>query len=181
MVLIKICSSSLPIKKIRANESWGDYNINADRQDWEFLKLEDLLRQPERSSDARRKDIGKQLEAGSSLLFKVWKLIPSLKYLALFIGACAAFGIGFLIYNNWDEKISLNPVPVGTLVILVFLFLAGIIIPVLKWLQPQKAINNYIQKSFIAVAGWVIAWIHLLIFDPLFKRQWRLSRLLKLK
>ena len=168
-------------KKIKKNESWGDFNINAPREEWEFLKLENILRLPNGSSDARREEIEKQLDVGSSLAFKVWKLIPFLKYVSWALGLTIVCSIVWLIYNNWGNPINFPSISIGGLVIFVLLLVAGITVPILKWLQPQRAFRSYILKIVLAILGWVIAWMHLLIFDPLFKKRGRLNRLLKLE
>ena len=168
-------------KKVNKNESWGDFNINAPREEWEFLKLENILRLPDGSSDARREEIEKQLDVASSLAFKVWKLIPFLRYLSWALGLAVVCSIVWLVYNNWDSPIKFPSLSIGGIVIFVLLLISGIAVPILKWLQPQRAFRSYILKMVLAILGWIIAWIHLLIFDPLFKKRGSLKKLLKLE
>ncbi|MGB5287898.1 MAG: patatin-like phospholipase family protein, partial [Ignavibacteriaceae bacterium] len=168
-------------KKVKKNESWGDFNVNAPREEWEFLKLENIMRLPDGSSDARREEIEKQLDVSSSLAFKAWKLIPFLNYLSWILGLAVVSGLVWWLYNIWDEKIVFAPLSIGRSVIFVLLLIAGITVPILKWLQPQRAFRSYILKIVLAILGWIVAWIHLLIFDPLFIKRGSLKKLLKLE
>ena len=62
-----------------------------------------------------------------------------------------------------------------------FFFIGGIIFPHIKWLRPQKAVWEYVYKAVIAAAGYLLSNLHLQVFDPLFIRQGKLDRLLKMK
>jgi hypothetical protein len=52
------------------------------------------------------------------------------------------------------------------------------VVPLVKWLRPQKMVNDYLSKIVVAGAGWIFANLHLRIFDPWFLRLGSLSRLL---
>lgn len=161
--------------------SWGDFNIYASREDWTFLQLENLLRQPPDTSDARRDEIGKQLDVGASRVFKSWKLSPVLRI----AGICFIIGmflsLTFLIYSYSGKTIQSPSMSAGKLFLLFSILLIGILFPSLKWLFPQRASNTYLRKIFIALAGWLISNIHLRTFDRIFLTYGKLERLLKLK
>jgi hypothetical protein len=59
--------------------------------------------------------------------------------------------------------------------------IAGIVIPIIKWLSPQKAMRGYLNKALVALGGFVLANVHVFIFDPLFRKRGSLDRLLKLR
>ncbi len=159
--------------------TWGGFDIEAPRGDWPFRKLEGLIKEPKSSSDPRRSDLGKQLEAGSALAFKIWKLSPLLRGLS-WAGAVAALALvlGFVIHYWHYEPFS--TVTVGGLVVFFAALVAGIAFPLVNWLNPKGVAQGYIRKALIAVAGFVATNIHLSIFDRMFLRRGRLERLLRL-
>ncbi len=161
--------------------TWGGFDIEAPRGDWLFLKLESLIGQPRDSADARRADLGKQLEVGSSLVFKIWKLSPLLRWLSWAGAIAAAVLLVWFIYAYWDVQLPFPRVSVGGLTIFIVLLVAGIVFPLINWLNPQKAARGYLRKALIAVAGFVLTNIHLSVFDRMFIRRGKLERLLKLK
>ena len=161
--------------------TWGDFNINAPRRDWRFLELEHLIRQPPDSSDERRKVLEKHLETGSNTLFKVWKLSSGLRYVAWTFVFITLFLIIFLLKTYRNTPITQCPVTLKTIVITFLPVIFGILIPVSKWLRPEKALRSYILKVIVTICGCIVANIHLQIFDRLFQRLGSLDRLMKLK
>lgn len=160
---------------------WGGFDIEVPRGDWRFRQLEDFIKEPKNSSDAQRADLGKQLEAGSALFFKVWKLSPLLRGIS-WAGAIAIVGLLlWFIYSYWDAELAVPRVSVGGLTLFIVLLIAGIILPFISWLNPQKAARGYVRKALVAVAGFLLTNIHLLLFDRIFLKRGKLERLLKLK
>ncbi len=161
--------------------TWGDFNIDAPRDDWSFLDLENLLRQPPDSSDARRADIGKQLEVGASAAFKIWQLSPTLRTVSRIGAVSLLLFTAWFIYTFWDASIGSATITVGGLAAILGLVAAGVIVPVVKWVNPQKALRGYLNKGFLALTGYLISNLHLKIFDPWFQNRGKLDRLLKLR
>ncbi len=159
--------------------TWGGFNIEALRGDWPFRKLEGLIKEPKSSSDVRRTDLGQQLEVGSALAFKIWKLSPLLRSLSWVAGVAATVLLVWFIYAYWGTE--LLRLSVGNVTMFLLLLAAGIVLPLINWLDPQKAVRGYLRKALIAVAGFVLANIHLSVFDRMFLRRGKLERLLKLK
>jgi hypothetical protein len=160
--------------------TWGGFDIGAPRGDWPFHKLEGLIKEPKNSPDARRADLGKQLDVASAVAFKIWKLSPLLRSLSWVVGAAVLGLLAWFVYENWDEPL-VHQVSVGGATILLLLLVAGMLFPLFKWLNPEKAARGYVRKALIAVAGFVVTNIHLSIFDRMFLRRGKLERLLKLK
>jgi len=169
-------------RKDREPGSWGDFDVAAQRGDWPFLQLEHLMRQPPDSSDARRQDLGRQLEASASLALKIWKLSPVLKGAGLALAAAVLVGIGWLIRSHWDTQVektlslSFNSI---VLWIAVAALAAGF--PIFRWLRPQEAMRGYMGKFLIAIGGWIFSNVHLWTFDRLYLLRGRLKRLMELK
>ncbi len=166
---------------LRETDNWEAFDVEAPgNPNWPFLPLKDIMKLDKYSEDPRRKDLGDQLEAGSQLLFKVWKLSPALRAISWVTGIGGALVLlGALFFNqsivlHWEMSI-------GQLSLLVVLTLAGFLFPLLKWLNPQKAAQEYVSKTLIALFGFIASRIHLHIFDPLFLKRGKLSRLLNLK
>lgn len=160
---------------------WGDFDIDAPRSEWPFLQLESLLSSPPDSPDARRADLGRQLEAGSALFFKIWKLSPILRTLTKIGSIATAALLIALIIIYWDKVLEIPAVSVGGLILIIGLALLTVLIPLLKWLRPEQAMRGYLTKFTIAISGFLFSNLHLRLFDPLFIKRGRLKRLLNLK
>jgi len=161
--------------------SWGDFDIEAPRGEWPFLALKDLIKEPEESEDPRRQDLGKQLEVGSVLAFKIWKLSGMLRWFSRIGAAATAVLLLWYIIAYWSVELPFPGVSIGGLTTFVVLLAAGIFFPLINWLNPQKAVRGYLRKAIIAVVGFVVANIHISIFDRMFLKRGKLERLLKLK
>ena len=158
--------------------TWGGFDIEAQGSEWPFRKLEGLIKEPEDSPDARRADLGKQLDVASAIAFKIWKLSPFLRSLSWVLGAAALGLLVWLVYMYWCSKLSVS---VGGIIIFLILLALGFLFPIFKWLNPEKAAKGYLRKALIAVTGFVVTNIHLSIFDRMFLSRGKLDRLLKLK
>lgn len=162
-------------------ENWEAFDVEAPReQHWPFLPLKNIMKLDADSKDPRRQDLGTQLDAGSKLLFKVWKLSPTLRGVSWVAGIVTALLLLGAIYFNWSETLRWE-ISIGTLTLLLLLTVGAFIFPLLKWINPQKAAREYLSKALIAFFGYIVAQIHLLIFDPIFIKRGKLSRLLNLK
>ena len=163
--------------------AWGDFLVDAPRGRWPFLRLADLMRQPPDSADSRRQDLATQLRAGSGLFFKVWKLVPALRLSAL-TAATALVVTGICVaFQTWDSPLRAPrwQVTVGHAVLFLLLLIAATVYPVLKWLNPNRALRGYLTKALVAVVGWIASNTHLRLFDPLYLGRGRLRRLLRLQ
>lgn len=159
--------------------TWGGFTVSAKRENWPFLQLEPVMREPKESADARRKDLGQQLGVASSLLFKVWRLVPALRWASWLLAAAAVAVILWLIASNWRTNLIDSPITVGAVVVTLAVAAAGMIIPALKWFSLRKAWQDAVGKTVAALVGYVLTKIHLLVFDRWFLRRGKLQRLLK--
>ncbi len=160
--------------------SWGGYRVDAPRDKWDFLELEPILAKPAESGSAGT-DLRKQLEAGSSLAFKIWKLDPRLKTVARAAAAAIAVLLAVLIKVNWNNELISFPITVGGFTIAIALTLVSLYFPTFKWLFPERATRGIAKKLLIALFGFLLSKIHLWKFDRMFLERGKLSRLLNLR
>ena len=162
-------------------ETWEAFDVDAPgNPNWPILPLKDIMKLDQHSKDPHRKDLGVQQDAGAQLLFKVWKLSPVLRATSWAISIGGGLLLLVALYFNQAEPLQWE-MTIGQLSILVFLTLGGLLFPLLKWINPQKAAQEYVSKTLIALFGFIAARIHLHIFDPLFLKRDKLSHLLNLK
>ena len=160
--------------------TWGGFQVNAQREKWDFLDLEPILEKPHESGQAGM-DLRKQLEASGSLVFKIWKLDPRLKSAAWIASAAAAVIVAILIRANWGKDLFSFSVTVGGFIVAFAIAAITIFFPTFKWLFPEKATRGIVQKLFIASFGFLAAKLHLWKLDKMFLERGKLSRLLNLK
>jgi hypothetical protein len=162
--------------------TWGGFQVNAPRGNWNFLnrEFESLLQAPENSGKAG-KDLKKQLEVSSSKFFKIWKLNLTLKLSALAAALTIAMVLFFYLKANWGKDFISFSLTVEYFSIALLLLLGSIYFPIVKWLRPEKAARSYIFKFFLALFGFIIAKLHISIFNKMFVGRGELSRLLNLK
>ena len=96
-------------------------------------------------------------------------------------GGVLALLLVYGIVHFRDAVLAAPAVTVGGLAVFGLLAVATLLFPVLRWLNPRKAMQGYLGKLAVAIVGWVLTNLHLRLFDPLFLRRGRVERLLKLK
>jgi predicted acylesterase/phospholipase RssA len=160
--------------------TWGDFDVAAGSEPWPFLDLLPIASMPEDRQDVRRADLGVQLDVAAMLFFKVWKLDPTLRKAMMAGAAVLAVVVLGLVVNYWNTQWVPVRVTVGGVVLGLALFVGAMLIPLLNWVQPQKALRNYLVKAGLSVVGFVVAQVHLRVFDPIFLKRGRLKRLLDL-
>jgi predicted acylesterase/phospholipase RssA len=166
--------------------SWGGFNIDAPRAEWVFhgkdRALESLVRLPTDSSDLRRKDLGEQIKVGGSAAFKIWHLSPVLRGTSWALATLILVGLGWFLGAYWSSPVRLGPfsMSVKGMTITALFVIAGILVPLFKWLRPREAMQSAVVKTALAFAGFLLANLHLRTFDKLFLRRGRLERLMRL-
>lgn len=158
--------------------TWGGFDVDARTEDWAFLKLEPVLKGRQKTHAAQQ-DLKRQLKAGAAVLFKIWKLDRTLQWIGGLAAVLAVVLAAALIITNWSNSISLS-ITIGGLAVVLGITVVTIAFPAAKWFFPEKAARGILYKLFMAFAGFLVAKIHLWIFDPLFLKHGRVSRLLKL-
>jgi predicted acylesterase/phospholipase RssA len=164
-----------------ASGTWADLDIDAQRLDWPFLALREVMRRPENPADLQRTELARQLEIGSALLFKAWRLHRGLRVVSYVLGAVALAGLAYLWWQHRTDVVTLPSYTVGALVLSVLVFVALLVFPMLRWLRPQKVARDGLLKLALAFGAFLFAWLHLLFVEPFFLSAGRLKRLLTLK
>lgn len=158
--------------------SWGGLDITAPQGDWPFLQLHPIVALPPDSTDLRRTDLATQLGVGKEQFFKAFRLIPALKWVAIFIALGVVGLIAWRFYSSRDGiLINLTYGNAGLALLLVAL---ATVFPLLRFLDPKSAVRNLLLKLALPLVGVVLANVHLWFIDPLFQARGRIERLMKL-
>jgi len=161
--------------------SWGGFRASAPRGQWPFLALDELIGLPARSADPRRQELGRQLDAAAATFFKIWKLNMTLRTIS-WIGAAALLAIVvWALVVAWSTKIDVPEVSIGWVVLAVGVAIVSLLYPILRWINPNTALQEYAARAIVAILAFALTNLHLYTFDRLFIRQGRLERLLRLK
>jgi predicted acylesterase/phospholipase RssA len=161
--------------------SFGGFDINAPRRaDWPFVPLLPVLAANPSESDRRATDLDKQLRVGREMAFKVWRLVPTLQAIAIVTGIAVAVIALLAIRDNWTRALPLPTFTVGGLSLTVVIAILTSVFPLLRFLNPRDSARSWLYKVLAAFVGWVAANVHVVFFDPLFKKRGKLERLLKL-
>lgn len=138
---------------------------------WDFLAVEEGMK----GGGAKYDYLKKQLGVSNSIAFKIWKLSTPLKVIswALAIVTLAAI-IGACFY--WGATPAVPPITLR----LVGIFLTAVVAAavatyvigkkVLRVARLREALT-LIVVGVVALLGWVVARLHLRVFDPLFLRR----------
>jgi hypothetical protein len=156
--------------------------VNAPRlADWPFARLLPVLAADPDGSDRRARDLARQLEVSRRLFGKVWVLVPGLTAAAVAIASVALILGGLWIYEHWTAVYPLTiEIDVAKVSLAVVLLVAGMLVPLTRFLRVRSAGQSALFMFIAATLGWIATNIHLWTFDRLFKRRGRLERLLRL-
>ncbi len=166
--------------------------MNRDKKhDWDFLKVEAAMTCKD-ESDQNYRELRRQLKASPMTFFKVWSLFRPLRITAA-IGAMAILaGLGYLWFMHYDLTFSASTwewikqlFTVGnvltTLVLMLFatwlVNLGGRSARIaLRVTRLRETLFRIIVGLGVGLIGWVGAFIHLHLFDRIFKYQGRVKK-----
>ncbi len=171
----------LAYRDASAPGTWADLDVDAQRLDWPFLALREVMRRPANPADAQRTELARQLDIGSAIVFKAWRLHQGLRVLSYLLGAAALGGLAYLWWQHRTDVITFHDPTVGALSLTLLVFLAILLFPMLRWLRPQKVARDGAVKLALAFVAFLFARLHLLFVEPFFLSAGRLKRLLTLK
>ncbi len=133
------------------------------RQPWRFLAAEDAMT---RTDPQGRERMLTLLRVSNELALKVWKQLPPLKALAVGFGGAAIIGAGYALWKK--RMVELPSLGVVSLIAIVLLAAKWILAQLDKRRLYHKRLGEMGLGFAIAFVGWIVAGLHLLIFDRLF-------------
>ena len=138
---------------------------------WDFLAVEDGMK----GAGTKYDYLKNQLSVSHMLAFKIWKLSKPLKWIswALAIGA-VVFAIW--AWFHWAPKVLVN-LTVWSLGVFIAFMVAGmllgkIVIRAVRW---RDTLMRIVIGLATSILGWLLAVIHLGVFDRMFLKQGKLE------
>jgi hypothetical protein len=144
---------------------------DARRENWEFLKIEPLMKQPGDTPLMR------QLKVAEKLALRIWILSHTLKALGTAAGVLLLAWIAYYAYAHWS--VTAFSLTVGALLTTVICFVLGAVGWgfLAKIIQYRKTFQSILIGISMGTLGWLLARLHLHVFDRWFLSQGRLSAL----
>jgi predicted acylesterase/phospholipase RssA len=142
-------------------------------QPWKFLQIKALMQQPGEDTALVR-----QLKVANVRVFKVWYLTRYLQILAGLLALALLFLLGYAGYRWWSGKIvelTVGGAIVGLLTIALSLAGLGFLSKLINY---KKTATEILIGIGMATFGFLVARLHLHVFDKLFLRQGSLKTLL---
>ncbi len=163
----------------------GLSHSSVSKTDWNFLDIADYLATPEKDPRFRQ-----QLEVGSSLVFKVWQLLPWLKWSGVVFLVVSLVLLLRFLFTHAGEPVPLvaslfeNVATYGALAVTLLMLAAyGALYLLPRYLQWVVSLQSLPRRLLLrivaATLGWLAVWIHLLVFDKLFLWQGKVAGLKK--
>lgn len=168
-----MCSGYLTTEQALAEPVLGFAPPPQPRAPWRFLALEPLLKDPDPGSRLMR-----QLAAASQTFFKVWLLTRQLQIVAGVLAALLLGMLAWLAIGHWSAPlatISVSEVVLAALAAVLSLLGLGVLARLVDY---RKTASDVLIGLGMATLGFLLARLHLHVFDKMFLRQGRLDRLL---
>jgi len=151
-----------------------------DRAQWRFLEVEGSLR-GEATAHPSSADVIQQLEVGKSPSFKIWKLSKPLRCVSRVFLVALLAAIAVTAYFAWDATL-ISARTVGSVALTVIAIVVPIVVAyffgkfVSKTVNYRETLTRVLAGILLSLCGWLVASIHLRIFDKLFLMQGRLPK-----
>jgi predicted acylesterase/phospholipase RssA len=169
-----MCSGYLMSEQALSADKLLGFDLpNAQREEWDFLKIEALMKQPPEGNPLVR-----QLKVSDRLFGKIWLLSRPARLLGVAAIAGMLALLGVVIANVWSQQVP--SFSWGELIIVVAAVLLGAFI-----FERLSGVFNYrktLDQILIGLGltlGSLLAKLHLYFFDKLFLRQGGIQQLLK--
>jgi predicted acylesterase/phospholipase RssA len=166
----------------------------AKTEDWCFLAIENAMKPRSVVPDEkRRKHLERLLDTGGSVAFKIWKLSKPLIVLKWALLAAVLTSVGRLFYDRWNESIIPSAASCLTfedVALFAFTTLAFAVVTaavnalvgkrqgknVMRLIRWRDTLKNIAVGFIMSSIGFILARLHLHVFDRLFLRYGRLDR-----
>lgn len=172
-----------------------------DRGNWSFLRIEKPLFTRGESASAQKRVV-RMLSVASQKAFKIWSLSPPLKGLAFLLAGLLMVAFGWLWWSrpglslisilpdtsffgtSWRGlSVNVNGIGLAASLVLLALLLNRIIGRVLgkaatSLIQWRETLWKLMAGTSMALVGSLLAQLHLLVFDRMFKARGRIKRAL---
>jgi hypothetical protein len=141
------------------------------REPWKFLALEPLMKMA-----GRQTPLVKQLKVANSLFFKVWMLMRQLQVIAGILALVFLLLLGWIALSYWHgEIVRLTVGDVAVAAVVAAFSLIGLSF-IGKIVNYRKTATEILMGIGMATFGFIVARVHLHIFDKLFLWHGGLSR-----
>jgi predicted acylesterase/phospholipase RssA len=143
----------------------------AEDYQWDFLTVEEGMK----GSGPKYDYLKRQLGASHALAFKVWKLSKPLQITAMVL---AVIAVAFAVWAtfHWAASTVVPRITLWQIAVFIVSFVIVSLIPVLfgKWVKRVIRWRDTVKVIALGVAmallGWILARLHLHVFDPMFLR-----------
>lgn len=142
----------------------------SQRWPWKFLIMEKELEAVEPSPS-----LAAQLEVAKYIPFKVWRISRPLQYVAAFVSLVILAGLA--TYHNVWWSITLLNITCGGIVVVALTVLVGRILSptAMRLIRYQKTVQDALLGFGMATVGWLVAGLHLHVFDRWFLWQGKIK------
>jgi predicted acylesterase/phospholipase RssA len=166
-------------RRLALSASWN--TLTREPATWPFHRLEPVMT---RATDDDR--LIKVLHTASLLPFKAWRLVPALRYLSMALLAAVVLGLVY-VHLEWGPRTLADvaavlpeslQVRVGDVIFVVVglaVSFLGLSI-VARALQLRGAVSRVALGVGVATVGWLVALVHLAVFDRLYLSYGRRDR-----
>ncbi|MEZ5934124.1 MAG: patatin-like phospholipase family protein [Alphaproteobacteria bacterium] len=157
--------------------SWCDVDIDAaEEPDWPFLdeRLVSAVARADPSPGSPHAALVRQLEVAAKVPFKVFALVPKLRYAKWITLGLLALVTLVLVFVFRERELS---VTLGGLFIAVGIAVMSLFWKAAEWLDPEKAMRRRGTRALIALALSLAAKMYLRFFEEPYKRHMSLDRL----
>lgn len=187
----------------QAMQKLEGFRLNEDRHAWKFLDIEPAMRTSGRGDGPiSSAELLQRLEIGKEKFFRIWRMVPVLKYAAYAVGIALAAIVLAWLYSAWqggglDTSLVRTPplnsiaawtadlisvgLIVGILVTALIVWLAGFLFgrrakkTVREVLGLRSLPRRLVTALGMGSVGWIGSWIHLGLFDRWFLCKGRLG------
>jgi predicted acylesterase/phospholipase RssA len=148
------------------------FDAPAQPETWDFLAVNDGM-----------KGVGKQyqfvkrlLGVSGALAFKIWKLRKGLQLIAIALAVAIVVVGAWALWKFWDAELvrAITVGAIGMMVLSAALTALGTALIGKKLMRIVRLRETLIRVAigvFVGIVGWLAAWLHLHIFDPMFLNE----------